>query len=201
MSQLKLTADSGGGTVAIKGPASTAGNAAIELTVPGTGSGTLAVGDTGKILQVLQDTKTDTATTNSTSFSAISGLSQAITTTGSNKVLVRVYLHFGLHGGNPVHFKLVRTTSGSDTDVLLGDADGNRTRATMGGLSASDTWNVNHESIEFLESPGAGTHTYSIHWKMISGYNPAYLNRSARDDNQNYASRTPSVITVMEVAA
>ena len=36
MSQLKLTADSGGGTVAIKGPASTAGNAAIELTVPGT---------------------------------------------------------------------------------------------------------------------------------------------------------------------
>ena len=54
MSQLKLTADSGGGTVAIKGPASTAGNAAIELTVPGTGSGTLAVGDTGKILQVFQ---------------------------------------------------------------------------------------------------------------------------------------------------
>lgn len=156
---------------------------------------------TGKIIQVLQDTKTDTATTNSTSFSAISGLSQAITTTGSNKVLVRVYLHFGLVGGNPVHFKLVRTTSGSDTDVLVGDADGNRTRATMGGLSASDTWNVNHESIEVLESPGAGTHTYSIHWKMISGYNPAYLNRSARDDNYNYASRTPSVITVMEVAA
>ena len=158
-------------------------------------------GGVGKILQVLQDTKTDTTSTSSTSFSAISGLSQAITTTGSNKVLVRVYLHFGLHGGNPVHFKLVRTTSGSDTDVLLGDADGNRTRATMGGLSAADTWNVNHESIEFLDSPGAGTHTYSIHWKMISGYNPAYLNRSARDDNQNYASRTPSVITVMEVAA
>ena len=33
MSQLKLTADSGGGTVAIKGPASTASNAAIDLTV------------------------------------------------------------------------------------------------------------------------------------------------------------------------
>ena len=70
----------------------------------------------------------------------------------------------------------------------------------MGGLSAADTWNVNHESIEFLESPGAGTHTYSIHWKIIPGYNAAYLNRSGRDDNQNYASRTPSVITVMEVA-
>ena len=41
MSQLKLTADSGGGTVAIKGPASTTGNAALDLTVPGTASATL----------------------------------------------------------------------------------------------------------------------------------------------------------------
>ena len=45
MSQLKLTADGGGGTVSLKGPASTTGNAAIELTLPGTSSGTLAVGN------------------------------------------------------------------------------------------------------------------------------------------------------------
>ena len=42
MSQVKLTADSGGGTVAIKAPASTTGNAALEFTVPSTSSGTLA---------------------------------------------------------------------------------------------------------------------------------------------------------------
>ena len=60
MSQLKLTADGGGGTVAIKGPASTTGNAAIELTVPGTGNSTSATTATaGKILQVLQTVKTD----------------------------------------------------------------------------------------------------------------------------------------------
>ena len=40
MSQLKLTADGGGGTVAIKGPASTTGNGAIELIVPGTSKAT-----------------------------------------------------------------------------------------------------------------------------------------------------------------
>ena len=40
MSQLKLTADGGGGTVSLKGPSSTTGNAAIEpvsythLTLP-----------------------------------------------------------------------------------------------------------------------------------------------------------------------
>ena len=42
MSSIKLTADSGGGTVAIKAPASTTGNAALEFTVPSTSSGTLA---------------------------------------------------------------------------------------------------------------------------------------------------------------
>ena len=58
MSQLKLTADSGGGTVAIKGPASTTGNAAIDLTVPGTASGTLdTLGRAGNILQVKQTVK------------------------------------------------------------------------------------------------------------------------------------------------
>ena len=63
MSQLKLTADSGGGTVAIKGPASTVGNAAIELTVPGTGNATLATtaDSFGKILQVQYAVKKDTA--------------------------------------------------------------------------------------------------------------------------------------------
>ena len=201
MSQIKLLHSGGNGVIIAAPDSNPVSDRTLKLPSDGDGTILTTNSSVGKILQVLQDTKTDTATTNSTSFSAISGLSQAITTTGSNKVLIRVYLHFGLVGGNPVHFKLVRTTGGSDTDVFLGDADGNRTRATMGGLSASDTWNVNHESIEFLESPSAGTHTYSIHWKIISGYNAAYLNRSARDDNYNYASRTPSVITLMEVAA
>ena len=60
MSQLKLTADGGGGTVSLKGPSSTTGNAAIELTVPGTGSSTLATTATaGKILQVVTAELTD----------------------------------------------------------------------------------------------------------------------------------------------
>ena len=42
MSTVKLTADSGGGTVAIAGPSSTTGNAALTLTLPGTASGTIA---------------------------------------------------------------------------------------------------------------------------------------------------------------
>ena len=42
MSQVKLTADSGGGTVAVKGPSSTSSNQPYTLTLPGTGNATLA---------------------------------------------------------------------------------------------------------------------------------------------------------------
>ena len=76
MSQLKLTADSGGGTVAIKGPASTTGNAALDLTVPGTASATLdTLGRAGNIIQVAQTVKTDVFTTTRQSFTDITGLS------------------------------------------------------------------------------------------------------------------------------
>ena len=39
MSTVKLTADSGGGTVAIAGPSTTESNAALELTLPSSGTG------------------------------------------------------------------------------------------------------------------------------------------------------------------
>ena len=54
MSQLKLTADGGGGTVAIKGPASTTGNNAFELTVPGNANGKILTSTSGSSLQVLE---------------------------------------------------------------------------------------------------------------------------------------------------
>ena len=96
MSQLKLTADGGGGTVSLKGPASTTGNAAIELTVPGTASGTLAVGDTGKILQVVQATTTDVASFSTSSSWVDGGLSATMTpSAASSKILVSYRILLG----------------------------------------------------------------------------------------------------------
>ena len=43
MSQVKLTADSGGGSVALKAPATTTSNAAIEITVPDVATGSSIV--------------------------------------------------------------------------------------------------------------------------------------------------------------
>jgi len=54
LSTLKLTAASGGGTVALKGPATTTGNAALELTVPGAESGELVTKDSDDSLVNVQ---------------------------------------------------------------------------------------------------------------------------------------------------
>ena len=43
MSQIKLTADSGGGSVSLKAPATTTGNAALEFTVPDVATGSTVV--------------------------------------------------------------------------------------------------------------------------------------------------------------
>ena len=116
MSQIKLTAASGGGTVALKGPASTTGNAAIELTLPGTASGTLAVGDTGKILQVVQTVKKDRTTIQSASLTDITGMSVTITpSSASNKVLIRYCLSVFTNN----QYWSMRLLRGSSDDILL----------------------------------------------------------------------------------
>ena len=98
MSQLKLTADGGGGTVSLKGPSSTTGNSAIELTVPGTGNATLLTSatSTGKILQVKSATKTNTATTTSATFADIADLTVTLITPQSGSKVTVSYTHLTL---------------------------------------------------------------------------------------------------------
>ena len=165
-------------------------------------SGLTKTGGFGSILQVLQTVKTDTASVSSNSYGDLSGMSQAITTTGSNKVLVRLFIQWGTEAGHAISFRLARTTSGSTTNTLIIGDDGNsRDRVTLGGLASNAPWEVNPGSMEFLDSPSAGTHTYKLQWAVPSGATTAYFNRSFRDNDAGGEARTPSVITVMEVAA
>ena len=202
MSQLKLTADSGGGTVAIKAPASTTGNAAFELTVPGTGNRGL-----GKILQVLQTVKTDTFSTSSSSYVDVTGVSQAITPSStSSKILIKVSIGFvsGSHTGNQAvypQFQIVRDS----TAIALGDASGNRGRCTFSVLTnAHGGYNGTSAAFEFLDSPSTTSAiTYKI--QARSAYSDSdqsfYVNRMDNDDNQLYTARTPTTLILQEVAA
>ena len=203
MSQLKLTADSGGGTVAIKGPASTAGNAAIELTVPGTGSGTLAVGDTGKILQVVQAVKTDTASSNTATFADLSGLSVSITPAStSNKILVSCNIHVSGRQDSFQAFKVFRDS----TAIGLGTAGSNSQTNASFGTQAINTGSAQYGlrtgNFEFLDTPSSTSAlTYKIQWASVYQSYTSYINRPYSVNDQTFNIYASSSITVYEVAA
>tara|TARA_B100000123_G_scaffold58563_1_gene40787 strand:+ start:294 stop:905 length:612 start_codon:yes stop_codon:yes gene_type:complete len=203
MSQLKLTADGGGGTVAIKGPASTAGNAAIELTVPGTGNSTLATTATaGKILQVVQTVKKDKQTIQSTSLVDIAGMSVTITpSSASNKVLIRYCLSV-FTGGQYWSMRLLR---GSDSTIFIGDQNPsatNQSRGSFGSYMPSYVMGVNVTQ-ELLDSPNTtSATTYKL--QAYTPYSGTYIigiNTSPTQDNYSYMTNCVSTITAMEVAA
>ena len=202
MSQVKLTADSGGGTVAIKGPASTTGNAAIELTLPGTASGTLAVGDTGKILQVVQTVKKDKQTIQSASLTDIAGLSVTITpSSASNKVLIRYCLSVFTNN----QYWAMRLLRGSSDDIFIGDINSAATSQQRGSFGSYMSSYVDGRSVtqEFLDSPNTtSATTYKL--QAHSPYSASYtigINTSPTQDNYTYMTNCVSTITAMEVAA
>ena len=205
MSQLKLTADSGGGTVAIKAPASTTGNAALDLTVPGTASATLdTLKRAGNIIQAVSTTKSDSFSSSSTtSFVDVTGLSVSITPTStSSKILVLYDLNWGTDEGH-VSCRLMRDS----TMIKVGDAAGNRTRATGhwhdGGAQSGDQYDIVQTAGTFLDSPAT---TNAVTYKMMVGTPNSsnytvVVNRSGHDSDSTWEGRTASTLTVMEVAA
>ena len=201
MSQLKLTADSGGGTVAIKAPASTTGNAALDLTVPGTASATLdTLGRAGNILQVIQAVKTDTATTTSENTFVDTGLSVSITpSSASNKILVTANLNFSAGDMQNIAWRLVR----GSTDLYMGDAASNRTRAS-GAVRVSTNQDAEHQNVTsiFLDSPNTtSATTYKVQWCRTYSTSTIYMNRASEDTDNDDRTRVPSSILVQEVAA
>ena len=204
MSQLKLTADSGGGTVAIKGPASTTGNAALELTVPSTASDTLdSLKRAGNIIQVVQTVKTSKQTIQSTSLTDITGMSVTITpSSSSNKVLISYSL---IAFTNGVQYWSMRLLRGSSDDIFIGDINPSATsqqRASFGGYTQSYV-EARCIAQEFLDSPNTtSATTYKL--QAHSPYSSSYIigiNSSPTQDNHTYMNNCVSTITAMEVAA
>ena len=154
-------------------------------------SGVIPAG--GKILQVKQTFKNDTASTSSGSFSDISGLTVSITPSAtSSKILDKGSVYLGYTGAEG-NFRLKRTIGGTATDigvssVLDDDADGS---FAIGGSSLYVTANF-----EFLDSPNTTSQiTYSVGFQLDGG--TGYFNRNRQGD---VGSRGTSVITAMEIA-
>ena len=205
---------SGGNAVSIAVPTSNPSSSEVEFKLPQAdgssgqalvtdSSGNLSFAGTGKILQVVQVTKTDTASTTSNTYEDISGLSQAITTVAGSKVFCMGSLYFGSSPAYSTWFRLVRVdVDGSTNYPYLGDADGSATRASAGNYTGYYSYQADHSAFHFLDTPsGAGLHTYKIQWLQgYSGYT-SYLGRDKQGSTDATRGRVPSSLTLIEVAA
>jgi hypothetical protein len=169
------------------------------ITFPSTISGVSATQQySGRVLQVVSTTKTDTFSTTSGSYVDVTGFSVSITpTSATSKIYAVVTLGFCCASGTRAAFQLVR----GSTAVGIGDASGSRTTASSsGGVSSPAT--LESTSFSFLDSPSTtSATTYKVQIAFIDTSGTLYVNRTVNDEDAASRPRTASTITLMEIAA
>jgi hypothetical protein len=162
-----------------------------------------ATPSSNKVAQVLSTLKTDTFSTTASSFTTITGLSQAITPSAtSSKILIIVSLSAGITNSdsNVGYFAI----SGGNTSSYLGAAEGNRKQTVhwvrRPGDSATPAATNMPMTMVYLDSPNT---TSSVTYNATAYVNggTAYVNRSGVDTNDGSFGRSASTITVMEILA
>lgn len=158
-------------------------------TLSATGSGG------GKILQVVQETKTDTASVTGGTYTSV--FSGSITpSSASSKVLVIVMLSVGGATGNGAFIRLMRNSNA----IIVGDAAGSRVQCTTMNYTNIATGFMG-VPVAYLDSPATTSAvTYDIEFASLST-GVVYLNRSANDSNSTAFSRGASTMIMMEVGA
>ena len=201
MSSIKLK-HSGGNSVIIAAPSS---NPASDrtLTVPSNADGTILTTTNpkaGNIIQVIQAVKTDTFSHLNEAFADITGLSVAITPTStSSKILIRYGGCMSSGANRAGHIKLVR----GSTDIFIGDqgATSNQARASSTCVQ-TNSYFVSAFNGEFLDSPSTtSATTYKLQIAAGDQDYQVHVGKSHDNSNEFSRSKTPSFITVMEVAA
>ena len=186
----KLTVNSSGATVA---------GTLAATAVTGDGSALTGLPAGGKILQVVQNTKTDTFSSTSTlpSTTEVTGGNATITpSSSSSKVLVMISGAFGVSANNyAVALQLKRGT----TLITVGDQRGSETRASAGSPVDGTGWAQNF-NITFLDSPATtSATTYKLFLGVESGATSMIGGSYASGGTYNMS--VPLNIVLMEVAA
>jgi hypothetical protein len=188
------------------------GNNIMPVTINGT-SGDISASsltgvDTGKILQVKNAIKTDTASVTNGTFIDISGLSISITpSSSSNKVLFRGYVALSCEGNSTMAIRIFRDS----TEIGKSTAD---STAANNSTTTAKCLNVNTTTIkqamyqlqfEVLDTPNTtSATTYKVQFAETHLYNyqsvVAYVNRPHTGMGSDQHGVISSV-TAMEVAA
>ena len=158
-----------------------------------------AAGGGGKVLQVLQDTKTNTFSSSSLTFTDITGLTIDITPAAtSSKILVMAQMSSWVANGYAIFFSLVRDS----TEVYMGDAAGSRARISTGTTNSDgDNRTQESSSLIYLDSPSTtSATTYKVQMR-VSESTTGYINYTTLDNDSSTFPRAACSITVMEIGA
>lgn len=141
--------------------------------------------------------------TNSTSWTTISGFSNAIATKKTNSAILVIITLGALTGqGNTHAFRLAR----NGIAIAMGAPSSNHETHSFRVEGANGTVNTNHchgQTWMYVDSPGVSansTLTYSLSCRSEQG--PMYINRSVSDGNDSnvYNGRSHSSIILLEIA-
>lgn len=190
-----MVGDSGSGGTKGMVPAPAAGDAAGGKFLKADGTWAAPSSSSGKILQVVPATKTDTASVTGTTFTSVFTASIK-PSSSSSKVLFFATLSCSGASNQEQLIRLVR----SGNNLLIADTAGSRVLTTtvcytnlVGGIQGVP--------VMFLDSPASDSlQTYEIHMASNST-GTVYLNRSSTDTDGATFPRATSTITLMEVAA
>ena len=151
----------------------------------------------GKVLQVVSTTKTDTFSMASTTYADVTGLDVTITPSlTTSKILVLVsMMGQGTSGGADLGGRLLRDS----TAISVGTSTSTRIPASVSvGAAASSAQFFS--GVTFLDSPATtSATTYKMQVKANGGGATVYVNRSSNDVDDPAIFRTVSSITVMEI--
>jgi hypothetical protein len=169
--------------------------AASEALGTAIAAGLSAAGAEGIGPNVVQTVKTDTFSTTSLTYVALTGMSATITpSTATSKVLLLVDIAVMSVGGNDgVHVRLMRGA----TPIFVGDAAGSRIVATAGHSEGGT--NAYGNTAVFVDSPTSATAvTYSVEVR-VGQTGTAYINRLGTWADDARFSTYASSITAIEV--
>jgi len=176
---------------------------ADAITFDNSGKPAFPNGGAGKIFQVKQAVKTDTASSNTATFADLSGLSVSITpASSSNKILVSCNIHVSGRQDSFQAFKVFRDS----TAIGLGTAgSSNQTNASFGTQcinTGSAQYGLRTGNFEFLDSPSSTSAlTYKIQWASVYQSYTSYINRPYSVNDQTFNTYASSSITLYEVGA
>ena len=169
------------------------------FTSSGAGAGAVfeAAAGGGKLLQVVSTAKTDTFSTDSSSFTDVTGLTVNITPAAtSSKILIIV----NLVGDNDSGYSYARLMRDS-TEISIGDASNSNTRSSFGNFNVANNSVFLTGALTYLDSPSTtSATTYKIQ-AIVPSAGTFYINYGGATGTDSGNGRSVSTITVIEVGA